>query len=161
MNEHVAINRSTDADYDVDFFAWTRAQTEALRAGRLGLVDLENIAEEIESLGSRDRRSVITSFERAVEHLVKLRHSPSRDPRYGWRNSVDRARRKIELIFEVSPSLRSRREELFEKAWKHGVKRAARGLVEDGINESVIMLAESTPTLTVEQVLDPDFFPGD
>ncbi len=161
MNEHVAINRSTNADYDVDFFAWTREQAQALRAGRSGLVDLENIAEEIEGLGNSDRRTVVTSFERAIEHLIKLRHSPARDPRRGWRNSVDKARRKIELIFDDSPSLQNRRDELFQKAWEHGVRRAARGLAEDGLDEAAIMLSESTPSFSADEALNPNFFPGD
>lgn len=160
MNEHVAINRSVEADYDVDFFAWSRAQAEVLRTGRVGTADLQNIAEEIESLGNSDRRAVVTSFERAVEHLIKLKYSTADDPRRGWQNSVDKARRKIELIFEDSPSLRSRRDELFQKAWQHGVKRAIRGLAEEGVNEALIMLTESCPSFPVEQVLDPGFFPN-
>lgn len=38
--------------YEQDFYAWSQQQAALLRAGRTGEADLENIAEEIESMGS-------------------------------------------------------------------------------------------------------------
>jgi hypothetical protein len=50
------------ADYEADFFAWTQDQAQLLRArGRLGL-DWDNLAEEIESMGRRDRRALEAGF---------------------------------------------------------------------------------------------------
>ncbi|NCC29400.1 MAG: DUF29 family protein, partial [Gammaproteobacteria bacterium] len=37
--------------YDRDFFAWANEQAALLRAGRLAAADIDNIAEEIESMG--------------------------------------------------------------------------------------------------------------
>ena len=39
--------------YDEDFFAWTEEQARLLRAGELSLLDVENIAEELESMGTQ------------------------------------------------------------------------------------------------------------
>ena len=44
--------------YDDDFFAWTQEQARLLRAGELTAVDVENLAEEIESVGRSDRREI-------------------------------------------------------------------------------------------------------
>ena len=41
-----------DADlYESDYYTWTQRQSAMIRKGRLGEVDLANIAEEIGSLG--------------------------------------------------------------------------------------------------------------
>lgn len=42
--------------YDQDFYAWTQRQVELLRSGRLGELDIENLIEEIESLGKQERQ---------------------------------------------------------------------------------------------------------
>jgi hypothetical protein len=49
--------------YDTDFYLWTQMQTAALRAKDVGALDLEYLAEEIESLGKRDRRAVESYLE--------------------------------------------------------------------------------------------------
>ncbi|MGO9742822.1 MAG: DUF29 family protein, partial [Roseiarcus sp.] len=37
--------------YQDDFYAWAMQQAALLRAGRFAVADIENIAEEIESMG--------------------------------------------------------------------------------------------------------------
>ena len=44
-------------------------------------VDLENLAEEVESLGRSDLNAVRSQVRRIVEHLLKLEFSPSIPPR--------------------------------------------------------------------------------
>lgn len=44
--------------YDEDFFVWTQHQATLLRDGKWDALDLLNLAEEIESLGKRDRRGL-------------------------------------------------------------------------------------------------------
>jgi hypothetical protein len=39
------------SDYDTDFYCWMQTQASALRAKERNTLDLENLAEEIESLG--------------------------------------------------------------------------------------------------------------
>jgi Domain of unknown function DUF29 len=45
------------AGYDEDFYAWTVEQARLLRSGKLSSLDVENLAEEIESLGRSDKRT--------------------------------------------------------------------------------------------------------
>jgi hypothetical protein len=49
---------TTKTLYDIDFAEWSSQTAELLRAGRIDEVDLANVAEEIESLGKRDRWAV-------------------------------------------------------------------------------------------------------
>ena len=54
------------ADYEEDFYAWTVEQARLLRSGDLSAIDIENIAEEIESMGRSDRRAIESRLDRAA-----------------------------------------------------------------------------------------------
>src|SRR5690349_11918342 len=86
---------TTSADlYDRDLYAWTRQQATALRklAERWnGPLDLENLAEEIEDVGSDRRDTVVSQIRRLLVHLLKLEHSPSPQPRRQWLVAVNDA----------------------------------------------------------------------
>ena len=96
--------------YDKDFFAWTKEQAEGLRSTARGgsnrALDWENLAEEIEDLGKRDRRELGSRLSTIIEHLVKLQESPTVDPRSDWRATIRRERIEIERLLKASPSLR-------------------------------------------------------
>ncbi|HXB72298.1 MAG TPA: DUF29 family protein [Candidatus Acidoferrales bacterium] len=46
--------------YDLDFYEWTVRNGELLRSGRVSEADLEHIAEEIEDIGKRERRELLS-----------------------------------------------------------------------------------------------------
>ena len=78
--------------YQTDYYAWTRQQAAALRK-LAATLDLENLAEEVESLGRSDLNTVRSRVRRIIEHLLKLEYSPSVPPRPDWRYSVAQSRR--------------------------------------------------------------------
>ena len=41
---------------DADFYGWAIEQAELLRSGRLAEADIENLIDEIESMGKSERR---------------------------------------------------------------------------------------------------------
>ncbi len=96
--------------YDEDFVAWSKQQADALRStarkGSNQELDWENLAEEIEDLSRRERQDLASRISTIVEHLIKLSHSPAREPRNGWRQTVRRSRVEIDRILKASPSLR-------------------------------------------------------
>jgi len=96
--------------YEEDFLAWSTQQAAALRAaaqtGSNQLLDWENLAEEIESLGISQRRELKSQVRRVIEHLLKLQNSHATEPRAGWIESIVDARNEIEAVIEDSPSLR-------------------------------------------------------
>jgi hypothetical protein len=120
--------------YDTDFFAWSQQQAEAVRAaGRRStnrLVDWENVAEEIESLGRSDRRELHSQIRRIIEHLLKLEHSPATEPREGWRTSLRDARVQIEVVLADSPSLRRLLPDIIQAEHRRGFKLAIGSLAE-------------------------------
>ena len=96
--------------YDEDYLLWTQEQAKLLReAARHGInlpLDWNNLAEEIESLGRSDRRELRGRITIIIEHLLKLEHSPARQPAAGWRETLARTRRDAALLLKESPSLR-------------------------------------------------------
>jgi len=92
-------------DYEEDFFAWTIEQARLLRAGNLSAIDAANIAEEIESMGRRDRRELGSRLLVLVMHLLKWSKQPGLRSR-SWSATIREQRRQIEQILDESPSLR-------------------------------------------------------
>ena len=61
-----------DRKYDADFHAWTHEQATLLRSGRLSEIDVEHIAEEIETLEMNVARDMLPGlcpyrFEQALD----------------------------------------------------------------------------------------------
>ena len=78
---------SARADYQEDFFAWTQEQAQILRSrGTLGL-DWDNLAEEIDSMGRRDRRELESRLRLILHHLLKWQAQPGLRGR-GWQSTL-------------------------------------------------------------------------
>jgi hypothetical protein len=123
--------------YEEDTVAWAENQAAALRAAARGNsnqpLDWENLAEEIEDLAKSQRRALQSHLSRIVQHLVKLIHSPARDPRKGWQYTIAQARVEIERVLEESPSLKPEIPSLITKELTRAVDLALREL--DSHNE--------------------------
>jgi hypothetical protein len=143
------------SDYDTDFFAWTQHQAAALAAGHVSELDLANLAEEIESLGKRDRRGLRSRLEVLVMHLLKWGYQPERrQTGHSWSSTIRTQRRDIRLILEDSPSLRRQVPDMIEADYQD-VRLNAR----DETGLPLETFPETCPW-TAEQVLDQAFWPG-
>jgi len=144
--------------YDTDFYSWTQDQAAKLRklqAERVNLdLDLENLAEEIESVGKSDRRELHSRLARIVEHLLKLGESTLWEPRRGWQNSVRAERNSLTSLFKQSPSLRSAAAEELEDAYEHAARRLQHQLIELTMDPLPV-----TCPYEIDQVLDADWWP--
>jgi Domain of unknown function DUF29 len=49
-----------NSPYEQDYYAWTLQQAELLRSRQLDCADLDNIAEEIESMGCGEKRELVS-----------------------------------------------------------------------------------------------------
>lgn len=164
----------TVSRYEQDFNAWALEQAESLRAVRhcvtqegsvtpavvelLRVLDWDNLAEEIEGLARRDRRELGSRIAPIIEHLVKLQHSPARDPRPGWIETVGREREEVREILRDSPSLRGEVPDLIARRATDAVDRATRDLVDRAeINQTTA--AKVSRDDTEEQVLG-DWWPA-
>jgi hypothetical protein len=83
--------------HEQDFYAWTRRQAALLRSRRFGALDLEHLIEAVEELGDMQREAALSNARVVIEHLLKLAHSPAKDPRNAWRATVREHRARLEL----------------------------------------------------------------
>ena len=148
------MTRSADIDhlYESDFFGWTQQQVAYLRDGRLDLVDLGNVAEEIESLGKSQLAALTSSYRLIVMHLLKFLKQPERASS-SWVRTIGRERGNLELLLDDNPGLKPRRAERFAKAYAVARRDAA---VETGLDVSSFPVE---PPFDVDQVEAHDFWP--
>ena len=138
--------------YERDFYEWTRAQAEMLRRLRPSDLDWENVAEEIESLGRSDKRSIASNLNVVLLHLLKWRYQAEKR-KAGWRSSVTEHRARLQQLLDESPSLKRYPSDILEREYELARLKA---IDEAGLPEKRLPL--SCP-YSIEQVLDLDFWP--
>jgi hypothetical protein len=144
------------AGYERDFYAWSFEQARALRERRPQQLDWENLAEEIESLGRSDRNQVRSRLAVIVVHLLKWQHQP-KDRSPSWKATLNTQRRDLEFVLADSSSLRRLVPALLAEIYPRARRDAAD---EMGLIHAVARKLPQTSPFTVEQVLDPEFFPN-
>jgi predicted nucleic acid-binding Zn-ribbon protein len=140
--------------YDRDFYAWANEQASLLRAGRLAEADIAHIAEEIESMGKTEKRELVSRLTVLLLHLLKWRFQADRAGN-SWRLSIANSRDQIEDHLEDNPSLKSELPRTISQAYRYARRDAAR---ETDLRESIF---PTTCPWTFEQMMDPDFWPGE
>ncbi|MGV0026744.1 DUF29 domain-containing protein [Phormidesmis priestleyi] len=116
---------STKALYDADFYAWTQEQAKLLRNKQWDQVDLENIIEEIESLGRQERSELRNRLTVLLGHLLKWQFQPDMRSK-SWRLTIREQRRQIRDHIQENPSLKPYIPEAMHKAYQGGVILAAK-----------------------------------
>jgi hypothetical protein len=129
--------------YQEDFYAWSKAQAELLRAGRYAELDLEHLIEEVDDLGESLKRSVRSRIRTIIEHLLKLEHSPARDPRGGWYDTV--IAQRSDLLDELTPSLRREVEPALPDLYGKARQNAATSLRKHGETAAADALPPTCP----------------
>jgi Domain of unknown function DUF29 len=146
--------------YQTDYYAWTRQQAAELRALAAARVnstlDLENLAEEVESLGRSDLNTVRRQVQRIIEHLLKLEHSPSVQPRGDWGHSVRQARDQVED--HMTASMRREVAADLAKLFERGRREAAYGLDKHGEADAARALPSDCP-YDLDQIVSQDWYP--
>lgn len=138
--------------YDHDFYAWTQHQAAVLRKGAYHELDAENLAEEIESLGRRDRRELGSRLQVLMMHLLKWAHQPE-GRSSSWRRTIRTQRLEIEDLLADSPSLRPRVQTLTAQRYTRGIQDAAD---ETGLPQTAF--PPQCPW-TADEILDENFWP--
>lgn len=111
--------------YSDDFYTWTQEQGARLRAGDLDGLDLENLAEEIESFGKSQFASLVSALRIVLLHMLKFDYQPSRGTR-SWALSLAEHRRRCLHELEDSPGLKSRLADAIGRAYDLGRIEAAK-----------------------------------
>jgi hypothetical protein len=146
----------TNHRYETDFLGWTEEQSALLRAGKWAELDQEHIAEELEDMGREQKLALQSLLRQILLHLIKLHYSPAAAPRQKWMEEVIEFRDQAQARMDATPSLKHYAPELFDKAWQQA-RRAAQRTFE--LHREQVRVPDICP-YTIEQVLDPDYFPG-
>jgi hypothetical protein len=140
--------------YEADFYTWTQEQARLLRERRFDDLDLENLIDEVESVGRSDKRQIESRLEVLLAHLLKWKFQPGGRGN-SWIATIFEQRQRLTRLVEDSPSLREfQRQEVFRSY------RAARLLASEQTGIAFGLFPEECP-FTPEQVLDLEFLPED
>lgn len=141
-----------DAAYERDFALWIAQQAELLRAKRFEQLDLDNLIEEIETVGRSERHELRSRLEQLLLHLLKCQFQPERKSG-SWLATLYEQRTRIAAIGKDSPSLKRVIVQFANEAYPHAVRLAA---YETGLPASTFPAANP---YSKDQLLDPDFIP--
>jgi hypothetical protein len=106
--------------YNQDFYAWTQRQVELLRSGRLGELDVENLIEEIESLGRQERQELRNRLGVLLGHLLKWHYQPEARSK-SWLYTIKEQRQEIQRHLQENPSLKSYLSEAIAIGYEKGL----------------------------------------
>ena len=139
--------------YERDFYAWATEQAALLRAGRLSEADIENIAEEIESMARGERREMTNQLIMLTTYLLKWQVQPHQRSDSWWLIAFEH-RSRLAKHLRDNPSLERVLRDTFATAYRFAVLEMQKQI---GLNE------EAFPALcpwTAEQVMANGFMPN-
>ncbi len=138
--------------YDQDFYAWANEQAALLRSGKLSVADIENIAEEIESMGKTEKRELVSRLAVLLLHLLKWQFQPGRRGT-SWEATITVQRRDLDDHLTDNPSLKSKLPEALYRAYGNAAILAAG---ETALPKHVF---PADCPWSFQQIMDADFWP--
>jgi len=143
---------ATASLYETDFYGWIQRQTATLRARNFAALDLENLIEEIDSMGKSEKRELESRLEQLLMHLLTWQYQPARRGA-SWQASIREQRNRITDHLAENPSLKPQLPQAQVKAYRYAVQGASD---ETGLAESTFPAA---CPWTFGQVMDDGFWP--
>lgn len=147
-------NLSQNNLYETDFYAWTQEQVALLRHHQWHQLDLENLIEEIESLGKQQRQELRNRLSILIGHLLKWEYQPQYRSR-SWLSTIRVQRRDILRLLKDNPSLKSYQNEAILEAYENGKDLAM------GETNLPIETFPKNCLYSLAEILDNQFYPGE
>jgi len=129
--------KSKKNEYEKDFFNWTEHQALFLQKKDFSKIDIENLIEEIRSLGQSEYDKLESHLMILLQHLLKIKYQPTLHSR-SWDLSVKGSARNFQKTLKRNPGLKSKLDEILEDAYFNARLEAAKdtGLDEDTFPEN-------------------------
>jgi Domain of unknown function DUF29 len=108
--------------YESDFLGWTQEQAKLLRLQQWDLVDIENIIEEVETLGRQERKEIRNRLGVLIGYLLKWQYQPERRGN-SLLATIREQRREVNTLLQESPSLKPYPSEAIQSAYETGLDR--------------------------------------
>lgn len=145
---------NTQSLYDRDFYQWAISTAQALKSGHFDQVEIDYLADEVESMAKRDYRELISRLTVLLAHLLKWQFQPLQRCA-SWTGTIREQRIQIELLLNDSPSLKPKLVKLLEdlKIYTDALKIV--------LNETGLQMNELPKSLpyTLDQILNEDYLP--
>ncbi len=140
--------------YQADYYGWLQENAQLIREKRFSELDVDNIIEELESMGKSEKRELSNRLTVLLMHLLKWQYQLVKRST-SWRNTIAVQRIDIRELLEDSPSLRREVADKIAVAYEKAVLAAE---VETGIEKQNFPAA---CPFSFEQILDEDFLPSE
>jgi hypothetical protein len=108
--------------YEQDILLWAEDTVLKLKARDFDHLDIEHLIEEIEALGISQKKELISRLIVLLEHLLKRLYVNLPNDYNGWERTIRTQRGELEILLDTVPSLSSRWELSFDKAWQIALK---------------------------------------
>ena len=175
VNRELIINKSNDNLYDRYYYLWLKTTAKNLSDGRWNALDVENLIEEIESLGRSEKRAIESNLVVLLLHLLtyllqRRLYQPSMQTgrslgqaslatamlpspsARNWKGSILEHRRRLQKDLKASPSLNNYLEEVFAECYEDAREQAA---AETGLPVEAFPIASP---FTPDEALNKDYF---
>lgn len=131
---------------------WISQAVELLEQGRFNELDLENLIEEVASLGRSEKNALKSNLSVLLTHLLKWQYQAHQ--RTGsWRSTINEHRERLLIALEDSPSLKNYYLEVFNQRYSK-----ARDFAADETGLDLKTFPVECP-YSAEEVLDTRFWP--
>ena len=131
-------------------YAWTQEQSALLRLGKWQSLDVENLVEEISSLGRQQKQELRNRLGVLIGHLLKWQFQPALRGK-SWKATIREQRDEILDILQENPSLKPYLDEAVQKGFRQGINLVLRETPLD------IDDLPSECTYAIAQILDLQF----
>ena len=138
--------------HDEDFYGWAMGEASLLRQRKWDELDIEHLAEELESMGASEKRELVSRMAQLIFHLLKWQLQAHLRCR-SWEGSIETQREELQEIIEDSPSLKPKVIDCFPVAYKK-----AKSLVKKETPLDLNLLPVECP-YTFEQIMNDEFYP--
>ena len=112
--------------YDRDFYLWIEDTVAHLKARDFKYLDIENLIEEIETLGRSEKRELKNRLDVLLAHLLKRYYVAMPENYRGWVDTIDEQRRQLEGLLEQSPSLKRYFTEVFVDCYAYALRKVGK-----------------------------------
>jgi hypothetical protein len=135
--------------YDKDFYLWLKTTAKLLQEQKFAEIDLDNLIEEIESMGRSEKRELRNRLIVLLTHLLKWKYQPERRSN-SWISTIVEQRIGLESLLLDSPSLKKQIDAILDDCYKKAVIKAA---FETELSKDIF---PSICPFTIESILSND-----
>jgi Domain of unknown function DUF29 len=111
-----AAHAKEELEYDRDFSKWAGNQAKFLRKGEFSNLDIDNLIEEIQDLGKREKQMLSSYLENLLMHKLKVDFQPKKHTK-SWDNSIELSSHKAQKTLLENPSLKPKLKDILKDSY--------------------------------------------